>query len=155
MFDETTIPQQIHSASDYFQPHTQAWSLEIQKYSGFVFVTPQYNWGYPAVLKNAIDYLFNEWKGKFATVVSYGGHGGGKAAAQLKQVLNGVRMNVADTMPGLSLGKELENAAKGKKLNLTGEDAVWDGEKESILRAYKELMDLIEKGNVSGKSESE
>ena len=46
----------------------------------------QYNWGYPAVLKNAIDYLYHEWKGKPAAIVSYGGHGGGKGAAQLHQV---------------------------------------------------------------------
>lgn len=46
----------------------------------------QYNWGYPAALKNAIDYLYHEWKGKPAAIVSYGTRGGGKAAAQLQQV---------------------------------------------------------------------
>ena len=45
----------------------------------------QYNWGYPASLKNALDYLYHEWTGKPAGIISYGGHGGGKAAAQLLQ----------------------------------------------------------------------
>ena len=46
----------------------------------------QYNWGYPAALKNALDYLYRSWNGKPAMIVSYGSHGGGKGAAQLKQV---------------------------------------------------------------------
>ena len=101
MFNEPTIPSQIHSSSDCIQPHTRAWSEEISKYKGYVFVTPQYNWGHPGIPKNAIDYLFNEWKGKAAMVVSYGGHGGGKAAVQLKGVLEGCRMGVVERMPGL------------------------------------------------------
>lgn len=64
MFDEPTIPSQIKDYKNYVQPHTRAWSQEIQKYSGFIFILPQYNWGYPAVIKNAIDYLFNEWHDK-------------------------------------------------------------------------------------------
>jgi NAD(P)H-dependent FMN reductase len=148
MFNEPTIPSEIHSSSGYVQPHTRAWSAQISKYKGFVFVTPQYNWGYPAVLKNAIDYLFNEWKGKGAMVVSYGGRGGGKAAAQLRSVLEGVRMGVVDTMPGLSFGgrKVLETATVGGELVLEGEGAVWgEKEKEEIGRAFGELLELLEK----------
>ena len=48
----------------------------------------QYNWGYPASLKNALDYLFPEWNGKPAGIISYGGRGGGKAAAHLAEVTN-------------------------------------------------------------------
>ena len=43
-------------------------------------------------LKNAIDYLYQEWSGKPAFVVSYGSRGGGLAATQLIEVLNGLRM---------------------------------------------------------------
>jgi NAD(P)H-dependent FMN reductase len=151
MFNEPTIPSQIHHYSNYVQSHTQAWSQEIQKYSGFIFVTPQYNWGYPAVLKNAIDYLFNEWKGKSAMIVSYGGHGGTKAAGQLRQVLQGVDMEVVEAMPGLSFPgrKVLGTAAVGGSLPLNGEGAIWGEEKEGILKAFKELLLLIEKQGTS------
>lgn len=44
------------------------------------------NWGYRAVLKNSLYYLYNEWKGKSVVIFSYGAHGGGKGAAQLEQV---------------------------------------------------------------------
>lgn len=46
----------------------------------------QYNCGYPAVLKNALDYLYHEWRGKSAGIISYGGQGGGQGAAQLAEV---------------------------------------------------------------------
>jgi NAD(P)H-dependent FMN reductase len=148
MFNEPSIPSQIHSSSAYTQPHTRAWSEEISKYKGFVFVTPQYNWGYPAILKNAIDYLFNEWKGKGALIVSYGGHGGGKAAAQLRGVLEGCRMSVVESMPRLSFGgkKVMEVAAVGGKLTLEGEGAIW-GEKEGeeIGKAFGELLELLDR----------
>jgi NAD(P)H-dependent FMN reductase len=93
--DEPHIPAHFPAddpTSHYAHAHTRAWSTEIRKHSAFIFITPQYNWGYPASLKNAIDYLFHEWGGKPALVVSYGGHGGVRAAAQLIQVLNGLRM---------------------------------------------------------------
>ncbi|WP_425845052.1 NADPH-dependent FMN reductase [Agrococcus sp. TSP3-2-1] len=68
-------------------PHTIAWAERIEALDGVVFVTPDYNSGYPAALKNAIDYLKHEWAGKPAGIVSYGWAGGAAAAAQLSAVL--------------------------------------------------------------------
>ena len=48
----------------------------------------QHNWIYPAAMKNTVDYLYHEWKGKPAVIISYGTRGGGRAAEQLKQVLH-------------------------------------------------------------------
>lgn len=69
-------------------PHTIAWAEQIAALDGVVFVTPDYNSGYPAALKNAIDYLKSEWVGMPAAVVSYGWSGGRSAAAQLSAVLS-------------------------------------------------------------------
>jgi NAD(P)H-dependent FMN reductase len=55
-------------------------------------VTPQYNWS--AALKNALDYLYKEWNGKPAAMVTYGSHGGRKCAEQLQQVLTGLKMSL-------------------------------------------------------------
>jgi NAD(P)H-dependent FMN reductase len=120
MYNEPGIPSQIHSSSEYKYAHTRAWSELISSFQAFVFVTPQYNWGYPASVKNAIDYLFNEWKQKPAMVVSYGGHGGGKAAAQLQQVLQGLDMQVVKDFVGLKFPDRsfLFKAAKGQDLGL-------------------------------------
>lgn len=103
MDDEPGIP----ALGGYAQEHTRAWSRKIAAADAFVFVTPQYNWGYPAVLKNAIDHLYAEWAGKPVVLVSYGGHGGGKAAAQLRQVTEGLKMRPVATMPSITLSHEM------------------------------------------------
>ncbi|MEU6542735.1 NAD(P)H-dependent oxidoreductase [Streptomyces sp. NPDC046859] len=54
---------------------------------GFVVITPEYNHGYPAALKLAIDYVYREWRAKPVGFVSYGGMAGGqRAVEQLRQV---------------------------------------------------------------------
>lgn len=62
----------------YHHETTKRWSEKIATYAGFIFIVPQYNWGYPAVLKNALDYLYREWQGKPACLVTFGGHGAHK-----------------------------------------------------------------------------
>lgn len=144
-FDEPGIPSQIKSSDDYAHEHTRAWSRRVSSLDAFVFVTPQYNWGIPAGLKNAIDYLFNEWKGKPAVIVSYGGHGGDKAAAALKICLaGGIDMRVGDDMiVNLSFQdrKMLVGATKGLDLGLdvNVDGGIWDGEKGKIVRAWEEM----------------
>lgn len=108
--DETEIPA---AGLGYASEHTRAWSRKVSEGDAFVFVTPQYNWGYPAPLKNALDHLYREWAGKPAMVVTYGGHGGGKCAAQLRQVLDGLKMKPVPTMPGFRLARERIEANTG------------------------------------------
>ena len=77
----------------YEHDHTRRWSEKIGSADAFVFVTPEYNYGYTAPLKNAIDYLAAEWKDKPVGFVSYGGIAGGTRAVQmLKQVVTTLRM---------------------------------------------------------------
>jgi NAD(P)H-dependent FMN reductase len=85
----------------YEHEHTKRWSRLVESYDGFVFVMPQYNWGYTAVLKNALDFLYAEWHGKAASVVTYGSHGGGKGAEQLKAVLQALGLRCTATNPRL------------------------------------------------------
>lgn len=66
----------------------------------FIVVTPIYNRGYPAPLKNAIDWFFDEWAAKPVGFVSYGGMGAGLTAVeQLRQVFNEVHAtSIRDTL---------------------------------------------------------
>ena len=80
----------------YEHEHTRQWSRTVSSYSGFLFVSPQYNWGYPAALKNALDYLYREWHDKPAAVASYGTRGGARAVAQLQSVLQGLHMRALE-----------------------------------------------------------
>jgi NAD(P)H-dependent FMN reductase len=89
LFDEPNHPR----LQRYVHQHTIAWSRTIERADAFVFVTPEYNFGYNAALKNAIDYLHREWADKAAGFVSYGGVGAGtRAVQQLKQVLTALKM---------------------------------------------------------------
>ncbi|RDI69290.1 NADPH-dependent FMN reductase [Nocardia pseudobrasiliensis] len=81
----------------YELEHTRSWSRLVQSYHGFFFVFPQYNWGYPGVLKNALDYLYWEWRDRPASLLTYGTHGGSKGAEQLIGVLRGLHMRLLDT----------------------------------------------------------
>jgi len=148
LFDEPGIPSQIKNPEKYAHEHTRVWSRRIAALDGFVFVTPQYNWGVPAGLKNAIDYLFNEWKGKPAMIVTYGGHGGDKCAASLKIILGGgIDMRVVEQPVCLAFpGRDfLVKAATGQELGLDGQaaDGIWSGKKSEILNAWKELVSLL------------
>ena len=110
MDDEPGIPA---AGMNYAFEHTRAWSRKISTADAFVFVTPQYNWGYPAPLKNALDHLYREWMGKPTMIVTYGGHGGGKCADQLRQVLDGLKMKPVSTMPSFKLARERIEANAG------------------------------------------
>ncbi len=77
----------------YTKEHTKKWSATINAADAFIFVTPEYNFGYPATLKNAIDFLNNEWLYKPVAFVSYGGIAGGTRSMQaLKQVITAINM---------------------------------------------------------------
>lgn len=70
------------SMGQYRNLHTQQWADTIDRYDGFIMVTPEYNHSTSGVLKNAIDYLFAEWNNKAVGFVSYGSVGaGGRAPA--------------------------------------------------------------------------
>jgi len=82
-FDEPAAPSYGGVASA-----ARDWATRVDNADGFVFVTPEYNHGYTAVLKNAIDHLYHEWAHKPPTVVTYGGPAAGyRAAEQPRQVL--------------------------------------------------------------------
>ncbi|MEO3869860.1 NAD(P)H-dependent oxidoreductase [Nonomuraea sp. B12E4] len=77
----------------YVNAHTKEWSATIERGDAFVFVTPEYNHSFNAVLKNALDYLHHEWHHKPVGFVSYGGVSGGTRAVNgLRQVTASLKM---------------------------------------------------------------
>ncbi len=99
------IPALIKSDEFYQNGNVRSWSKLVRTCDAFIIISPQYNWGYPGDLKNALDHLYNEWHGKPVLIITYGGHGGEKCNLQLKQVCSGLKMRVVDdslciTLPG-------------------------------------------------------
>lgn len=89
LYDEPNHPR----LREYVNQHTKEWSALADASDAFIFVTPEYNHGFNAALKNAIDYLYHEWHHKAAGIVSYGGVSAGTRATQmLKQVLTALKI---------------------------------------------------------------
>jgi NAD(P)H-dependent FMN reductase len=77
----------------YRHQHTKDWSARVSAADAFVFVMPEYNHGLNAPLKNAIDYLHQEWEYKPVGFVSYGGVSAGTRAVQMvKPVVSVLKM---------------------------------------------------------------
>lgn len=71
----------------HFSPGVESYLERIDAADAFVIVTPEYNHGYPAPLKQAIDLALHQWRAKPVAFVSYGGMSGGlRAVEQLRQV---------------------------------------------------------------------
>jgi NAD(P)H-dependent FMN reductase len=83
-FDSPVSPKRALSDD----PRVRAWAAKVDEADGYVFVTPEYNYGYPAVLKNAVDHIYYQWNDKPVGFVGYGGVAGGiRAVQQLRQVV--------------------------------------------------------------------
>ncbi|MFB9237728.1 NADPH-dependent FMN reductase [Plantactinospora siamensis] len=81
------------SSGRYRHEHTRRWSELVGGADGFVAVTPEYNYGMPAALKNALDYLGREWAWKPIGFVSYGNTSAGTRSVQhAKQVVTTLRL---------------------------------------------------------------
>ncbi|MEV8021357.1 bifunctional NAD(P)H-dependent oxidoreductase/GNAT family N-acetyltransferase [Streptomyces sp. NPDC086554] len=81
------------STGAYRQEHTRRWSAIADAADGFIVVTPEYNYGMPATLKNALDYLGREWAWKPIGFVSYGNTSAGTRSVQhAKQVVTTLRL---------------------------------------------------------------
>ncbi|MFE9098061.1 NADPH-dependent FMN reductase [Streptomyces sp. NPDC007264] len=88
----------------YEHPHTRAWSVLIDGFDGFVFLTPEYNHSFPGALKNALDYVYREWNDKAAGIVSYGGRAAGvRAAEALRLVLAELQVATVRAQPAVPL----------------------------------------------------
>ncbi|MDX3638121.1 NAD(P)H-dependent oxidoreductase [Streptomyces sp. MB09-02B] len=124
-FDEPHPP----ALRRYTQGHTREWSRIVEASDAFVFVTPEYNGGFPAPLKNAWDYLVVEWQHKPAAFVSYGGVSAGTRAVQMgKQVVANLRMLPIGPTVSIPFVNELveEGAFRPGKIHETAAEQVLD-----------------------------
>jgi NAD(P)H-dependent FMN reductase len=85
LFDQGRPPARV-TDGNYGHPLANRWAAKVGEADGFVMTAAEYNHGYTAVLKNALDWLCREWRRKPVTFVGYGGMGGARAIEQLRQV---------------------------------------------------------------------
>jgi NAD(P)H-dependent FMN reductase len=82
-FFDQPLPPAMPGRPPYEHDVVKKWTAQIAASDGFIFVTPEYNYGLSAVLKNAIDWVYPEWNRKAAAFVSYGSAMGARAVQQL------------------------------------------------------------------------
>jgi len=87
-FEETTSPARGQLKNEV----ALRWQEKIAELDGFIILAAEYNHGPTAVLKNALDYAFNEWSRKPVAFIGYGGVGGARAVEQLRLVAIELRM---------------------------------------------------------------
>lgn len=92
LLDEPEMP----SDGNYVHEHTRRWAAVVEGLDAVVLVMPEYNRGYSAGLKNAIDYLYTEWAGMPVACVGYGWSGAQYARAALRQTLDRIGMVVVE-----------------------------------------------------------
>ena len=129
------------SEGRYVHRHTREWSATTAAADAFVFVMPEYNYGFSAPLKNAIDFLYHEWRYKPVGFVSYGMTSGGLRAVQMiKQVVTTLQMMpVNDSVP-IFLRQALDD--QGELLPDPARDAAADLMLDEIARLAAALAPL-------------
>ncbi len=85
-FFDQPLPPAVPGRPPYENDAVRTWTAAIAQSDGFIFVTPEYNLGPSAVLKNAIDWVYPEWHRKAAAFVSYGGAAGARGVQQLREI---------------------------------------------------------------------
>jgi len=84
-FFDHAVPPAMPGRAPYENEIVKKWTAAIEASDGFIFVAPEYNYGPPAVLKNAIDWVYPEWNRKAAAFVSFGSLGGARSVQQLRE----------------------------------------------------------------------
>lgn len=146
VFDEPMVPQTVTNPENYAHAHTRAWSNAISPLDGYIIVTPSYNGGPPAALKNALDFLYNEWMGKPVYFIGYGIDGGRRAIDSLCVSVNdALKMKIVETKPLLIFPGIFGPALFAAMGGVLTDDCVeeWRGQGEEILKGFQSLKELL------------
>ena len=117
-FDEPVSPSM--AKEPYKNEAVGRWIKKITEADGFVIIVPEYNHGYPAVLKNALDYTYYPWNKKAVGFVGYGSVMGARSIEQLRLVV--AELQMASMRTAVHIPFPVYMAAK----NAEGKDAVED-----------------------------
>lgn len=115
-YNEPLSPSSLES---YSSDVAQIWSEKVSQGDGYIIVTPEYNHGYPAVLKNALDFAYYPWNKKTVGFVSYGGVSGARSVEQLRLVA--IELQMAPVRNSVHIPVKLFRELK-KKEQVTPED---------------------------------
>ena len=84
-FFDQPVPPSMPGRTPYEHEVVKKWTAAIGRSDSFIFVTPEYNYGTSAVLKNALDWVYPQWNRKAVAFVGYGSAMGARAIQQLRE----------------------------------------------------------------------
>lgn len=145
LFDEPHHPMR----REYQHEHTKKWAESVASADAFVFVTPEYNYGPPPSLTNALDYLYLEWNYAPAAFVSYGGVTAGmRSSARAAMTVSTVKMMPIPESVGIPnvFAQLADGKFKATDLNAAGatsllnELAKWEGALRTLRSRHREAL---------------
>ena len=107
-----------------------AWGKHIAAADAFIIVAPEYNHGYPASLKNALDWAYAEWNNKPVGFVGYGSVGGARSVEQLRTVA--AELQMADVRTAVHIMRPWELLTDTGDLRSGTLDAYVDSAKDML-----------------------
>jgi NAD(P)H-dependent FMN reductase len=110
VYDQPRSPSRV-TDGHYGHELVDRWAQTIAAADGYVIVSPEYNHGYAAVVKTALDWLFREWNKKPVAFVGYGNAGGARAIEQLRQVA--IELDMAPIRAAVHLPFDVYRAVMG------------------------------------------
>ncbi len=130
------------SGKDYQNPKGRQWADKVKESKAFVIITPEYNHGYPAILKNTLDWVGPEWKHKPALLISHSWSsiGGSRAVEQLRQVLPELGLITATNAVNIS--------AVSEKIDESGNNSD-EGLSKFFAQSLEEFVTLAKKLNTN------
>jgi len=96
-----TLPSMVQN-SEYEREEDVRWAQHVNEADAVVFVLPEYNHGYPASLKNALDHLCHEWSGKPTGIVGYGAAGAIYSQSAFALVAAWLKLDIVSARVGIS-----------------------------------------------------
>lgn len=138
-FYEESVSPATEKGAGYEKPAVKQWAEKIEEADGFIIVTPEYNHGCSAVLKNALDYVWYPWNRKPVAFIGYGNAGGARSVEQLREVA--VELEMVSTRRAVHITSPWNLVDENNNL------------KEGVLDSYEKsaqnmLEELVEWGSV-------
>jgi NAD(P)H-dependent FMN reductase len=125
-FDEAASPAWAPSSSEV----ARRWQEKVKSLDGFIITAAEYNRGPTAVLKNALDYAYNEWTKKPVAFVGYGSVGGARAVEQLR--LNAVELQMAPVRGAVHIMYPVMMAVRNEGKSLADLDYLQQGARDML-----------------------
>ncbi len=130
-FDASMPP----SAPEYEIPYdaVQTWSNIVKSSDAILLAMPEYNAAMTAVQKNALDWLYTEWKDKPVAIVTYGFHEGRRAVANFESINSNIHTKLLEPVAQLQFMREL--SPDGSVIDQAGYDAIVQPTIDAVVQA--------------------